>query len=107
LLRRSLERDGHQVLTATDGQEGVEVFAAQRGEIDLIIMDLKMPRKSGREALAEIRWIEPEARVIVLSGHLQDGEPLSGAWTAIQKPIDIPEFLHLVKEALPDEEQEG
>ena len=50
ILSFYLKRAGFQVLTATDGQEAVDLLAGRKDAIDLVIMDLTMPRMDGREA---------------------------------------------------------
>ena len=66
-----LDRAGLRVLTATDGHEAVECFRAHAGEIDLVFMDAAMPRMDGCEALAQIRQIDPNARIVMISGHTE------------------------------------
>jgi PAS domain S-box-containing protein len=60
---------GYELLLAEDGQQAVEVFERERGRIDLVILDLTMPRLSGREALHRLREIDPEVRVLLSSGY--------------------------------------
>ncbi len=64
-----LEKLGFEVLTARDGQEGLEVFRGRSGDVALVILDLSMPRMSGQEAFREIRRVAPEARVLLASGY--------------------------------------
>jgi CheY-like chemotaxis protein len=72
ISRWMLESAGFSVLTAEDGQEGVNLFRAGAAEIRCVLLDLTMPEKSGREALREIRAIRPEVPVLLTSGY---GEP--------------------------------
>ncbi len=64
-----LSRLGYTVRTANDGQDGLDQFFRDRDCIDLVILDLSMPRLSGREVLAQIRSVEPEKKVIISSGY--------------------------------------
>lgn len=64
-----LERPGIRVLTATDGREAVQLYEQRQDEIDLIFLDVIMPKMNGCEAMKQIRRINPEARVVVISGH--------------------------------------
>jgi PAS domain S-box-containing protein len=73
VMRAMLESLGYSVVEAGDGWEAVEQFRKRRAEIDLVMMDLVMPRLSGEGALAEIRRIAPEARAILISGYDQSG----------------------------------
>lgn len=60
---------GYTVLTAENGQKGVELFTAHAQEIDCIILDIIMPVKDGRAALKEIRALSPHIPVIIASGY--------------------------------------
>lgn len=69
LAERALERNGYLVFTASDGQEAVEFFREYHGKIDLVVLDVTMPRMDGRETLIRLREIDPEVRVILMSGY--------------------------------------
>ncbi len=71
LARIALERGGFRVLEARDGQEAVELFQAGQETVDLILLDLTMPRMDGAEAFRQIRSLAPEVRVLVTSGYTQ------------------------------------
>jgi two-component system cell cycle sensor histidine kinase/response regulator CckA len=63
-----LRRNGFEVLTAEDGQAGLEVFGRERQRIDVVLLDLTMPRMSGREVLRHLRQTDPGVRVVFTSG---------------------------------------
>jgi CheY-like chemotaxis protein len=92
-----LETAGFLVITARDGVEALERIRATRPRC--IILDLKMPRLGGFEALPEIRRAAPEARVIVLTG--SPNRPLGAACRArgadafLLKPFDPAELVRL------------
>jgi len=96
-----LQRAGYRVLTARDGLEALERARAARPAC--IILDLKMPRVSGFDALPEIRREVPEAHVIVLTG--SPNRPLAEACRArgaddfLLKPFDPRELLRLTARA--------
>lgn len=62
-----LEAMGFSVLTAEDGQAGLEVFRAERP--DIVFTDIKMPVMDGIEVLKNIKGLSPHAEVIVITGH--------------------------------------
>ncbi len=68
-VRTVLERAGLAVLEAIDGRDGVELFAQHREQIRVVLLDLTMPRLNGLEALAEMRLLQPDVRVILMSGY--------------------------------------
>ncbi len=96
-----LQREGYRVVTARDGLEAIERVRAARPAC--IILDLKMPRLGGFEALADLRREAPEARVIVLTG--SPNRPLAEACRArgaddfLLKPFDPRELLRLTARA--------
>jgi PAS domain S-box-containing protein len=63
---------GYEVILAHDGIDVIDKFKANHDKVDIIIMDLIMPRKSGLEAYREIRKISPAARVLFISGYSPD-----------------------------------
>jgi CheY-like chemotaxis protein len=69
LGRAILQRHGYQVLLARDGVEAIETYFRENGRIDLVVLDLSMPRLSGREALRHLRRIDPSVWVLFASGH--------------------------------------
>jgi DNA-binding response OmpR family regulator len=64
-LSRGLEADGHRVRVAHDGQEAVEAFREEMP--DLTILDLNLPVKDGEQVLTEVRAIDPDLPVLVLT----------------------------------------
>ena len=64
-----LEHAGMTVLKAASGAVGVELYRQQRADIDLVLLDLSMPRMSGEETLRHLREIDPEARILLTSGY--------------------------------------
>jgi anti-anti-sigma factor len=67
LFRLLLDAMGYDILTAGDGQEGLEVFTRERPEI--ILTDIKMPIMDGIEVLKNIKRLNPHAEVVVITGH--------------------------------------
>jgi DNA-binding response OmpR family regulator len=68
LYRSAFSREGAEVMTAEDGITAVEV--ADWYQPDLIVLDLRMPRRSGKEALPDLHRQCPDARILVVSAHL-------------------------------------
>jgi CheY-like chemotaxis protein len=75
-MTEMLKAVGHTVIEACDGDDAVTKFLAHRGEIDLVLMDVIMPRKSGGDAYQELRAIQPDLKIILMSGYA--GDYLSG-----------------------------
>jgi len=66
LLHVMLRREGHHVITASSGQNGIELFRRERPHIT--ILDFEMPDRDGLAVLREIRAVDPRAPVIMLTG---------------------------------------
>jgi len=68
----ALERVGFSSILAEDGEEGARIFMERQGEIDAVLLDLTMPGMDGREALEEIRALDPGIPVVLSSGFSED-----------------------------------
>jgi CheY-like chemotaxis protein len=106
LLHDILIAAGHTVVTATNGQEGVDKFTP--GAFDLLITDLVMPEKEGIEVLREIRAQQPALKTLAISGGGKFGgaetylrlASLLGAKQILAKPFTREQFLAAVNEQL-------
>ncbi|MDR2618051.1 MAG: sigma-54 dependent transcriptional regulator [Treponema sp.] len=105
-LAASLEMDGYEVVTAADGSEGWKRF--QKGDVDLVITDLRMPGLSGEELLKRIESESPGIPVIVLTGHGTVETAVeamrNGAWDFLTKPVNLDHLGQLVRRALANRE---
>jgi CheY-like chemotaxis protein len=68
ITRATLEAYGYKVMTASDGAEGIEVFAENQRDINAVITDMMMPVMDGKAAIVAIRKIRPDVRIIAVSG---------------------------------------
>jgi two-component system chemotaxis response regulator CheY len=66
VMRRILEDQGHQILESLDGVEGVETYKMHQPA--LVITDMRMPGMDGAEVIRTIRALNPQARIIAVSG---------------------------------------
>jgi two-component system cell cycle sensor histidine kinase/response regulator CckA len=99
-----LEEFGYTVIEATDGDEGVRAFRENQHRIQLILCDLIMPRKNGKEMYEEIKKIRPDIKAIFMSGYTTDiieqqGIPEKGI-NFISKPTATPELLEKIRAVL-------
>lgn len=72
MARAILEQAGYTVIEAADGAEAVDNFRRQENGVDLVILDVTMPVKNGRDAFREIRDLRPGAQVLFVNGHTTD-----------------------------------
>ena len=100
----TLRNHGYQVLTANDGAEATRTYALHRDTIRAVVLDLAMPVKDGKTALAEIRQANPEAVVIVMTGRASpeadDALKGLGAAAVVDKPLGIHEIVPLLHRLL-------
>ncbi len=105
MLRQMLEREGYEILEASDGKEGLRRF--RENPTDLIITDLIMPEKEGIETIMELRRDFPDVKIIAISGggRVDPWQYLSiaksfGVQYTFAKPIERKELLNAVRELL-------
>ena len=97
---RLLELVGYSVLEAEGGVEGLVIFEAERSSIDLVLLDLPMPHMRGMETLARIRRIDPDARVVIITGHLSGEDLIEGAAAIVHKPYKVQDLTSAIREAV-------
>lgn len=103
-LSRVLAREGHQVIVASDGEQGITLYREE--PCDLVITDIYMPGKEGLETIMELRREFSGVKIIAVSEDPEDGfDPLFlarklGAFCTFAKPLVLSEFLVAVRGAM-------
>jgi CheY-like chemotaxis protein len=95
-----IESEGFEVVRAADGHQAVEKFYQQR--VDIVLLDLMMPVKSGWDTFDRLTTINPLLPVIVITAR-SDAYPVAmakGVARLMQKPLDIPLLLEAMRELL-------
>jgi CheY-like chemotaxis protein len=86
-----LEDEGFTVSTCKDGVEGINYYSEHNTDIDIILLDIIMPKLGGYDCFTQLKKINPECKVIVSSGYSIDGEARKmldeGACDFLQKPF--------------------
>ncbi|HRU06001.1 MAG TPA: response regulator, partial [Candidatus Brocadiia bacterium] len=99
-----LRRSGYRVLLAANGEEACSVFEQHAAEVDLVLMDVVMPRLGGREASERIRAACPGVRVLFTSGYTENvvhtNFVIKEGVRLLRKPYGPDELLRKVREAL-------
>lgn len=104
-LESVISRAGYDVASAENGKEGVDLFQGQPA--DLVVTDIIMPEKDGIETIMDLRRVNPELKVIAISGGGRS-EPenylhsarLLGAHRTMKKPFTNQEMLDAIAELL-------
>lgn len=101
-LRDNLELDGYEVVTATDGEEGLHLARSTRP--DLVILDLMLPRRSGLDVCRELRAHADPTPIIMLTARSQETDKVLGlelgADDYLTKPFSISELLARIRAVL-------
>ena len=99
-----LEHLGYRVVVSRSGEEAVETVKEMGNEIDLVLLDMIMPRMDGGKTFDAIREIRPEMPVILSSGYSIDGQAKKimdrGCNGFIQKPFGISNLSQKLREIL-------
>jgi len=106
LAVKYFDRLGFAALQAENGTQAVELFRERAGEIDLVLLDLRMPSMGGAEALRAILELDAGVRVLMWSGDATDeevGELLAtGALAFLQKPLTFERLSEALRDVLGD-----
>ncbi len=103
-----LEAAGYTLILATDGEEALEKFSKHEGKIDILVLDVIMPRAGGREVYEFIRKARPGIKALFLSGYSADDMNDAGIilerGDLLTKPVNPDDLLKKVREVLDREE---
>jgi PAS domain S-box-containing protein len=104
MLTKILGSQGYTTIEAIDGDDATKIHREHKEDIDLIILDVVMPGRNGKETLDEITRVDPLAKAIFVSGHTGDvviGKGIqSDNVDFLQKPLSISALLAKVREVL-------
>lgn len=104
VAQRMLELQGYEVVTAGCGEEATEVFRAEDGGFEVVLLDLTMPGMDGERTLHALRGIRPDVRVVVMSGHCEQdvAARLRGSGPAgfLHKPFSLAALTSSIADAL-------
>ncbi|MCX7984983.1 MAG: ATP-binding protein [Bacteroidetes bacterium] len=104
VTRDLLQSQGYTVLSARNGTEAIELYRQHASTIDLVILDMVMPGKNGKDTFYDLRNINRTVKVLIVTGYVNEDATQSvlrdGALAIVQKPIDYAEFSHIVRESI-------
>jgi CheY-like chemotaxis protein len=104
ITKGTLEAFNYRVLTATDGVEAVTLYRQRKGEINVVVTDLMMPIMDGPALIRALRQIEPQVKVVAISGlgsvaKLAEAENLN-VQAFVTKPYTTSKLLTVLREVL-------
>ena len=103
-MEDALRSYGYKVLLAVDGSDAIKKYNENKEHIDMIILDVVMPRRNGKEVYNHIKKINPEVRTLFMSGYTQDILTSRGIYEEglefISKPVEINNLMAKIKSIL-------
>lgn len=103
-LIEALQDLGYSVLLAENGLDAVEIYTANPDAVDLVLLDMIMPKLNGHEAFYKIRELDPEAKILLSSGFVSEEEVQyllkEGACGFLAKPHRLPVVIKAVRDVL-------
>jgi two-component system, cell cycle sensor histidine kinase and response regulator CckA len=104
LNARGLRSRGYTVVEASNGVEALEMFEEQNREIDLVVSDVVMPEMDGPTLLKEMRALNPELKIIFVSGYAEEAFekslPENQQFAFLPKPFALSALIEKVKETM-------
>lgn len=103
-LIEALQKLGYSVLLAENGLDAVEIYEENPDQIDLVLLDMIMPKAGGHQTFYKIRAIDPEAKILLSSGFVSEAEVhdllQQGACGFLPKPHRLPAVARAIREVL-------
>lgn len=103
-LIEALQKLGYSVLLAENGLDAVEIYEENPDQIDLVLLDMIMPKAGGHQTFYKIRAIDPEAKILLSSGFVSEAEVhdllQKGACGFLPKPHRLPAVARAIRDVL-------
>ena len=104
VLIEALQKLGYSVLLAENGLDAVEIYEENPDQIDLVLLDMIMPKAGGHQTFYKIRAIDPEAKILLSSGFVSEAEVhdllQQGACGFLPKPHRLPAVARAIRDVL-------
>ena len=100
LLEKFLSQQGYQVLVASDGEAAIEVYRLHKLEIDVVLLDVGLPKLTGWDVLLKMKEENPDVRVVIATGYLAPKMKTEMLRVAVRHFVDKPYVLNELVETL-------
>jgi CheY-like chemotaxis protein len=104
LVGRAIAMDGHEIVTAEDGAEALEILTEQGGAFDLLLTDIKMPVMDGIALALSVARDFPELTILLMTGYADQRERATGlnaiVHDVVTKPFSVADIRTAVADAL-------
>jgi len=105
VLTKVLSSRGFKILTASDGESAVEIFGQYTEVIDIVLLDMGLPKMSGKDVLIRIKAIKPSVKIVIASGYfesdLQADIAQDNVAAYIQKPYMLDNLIEVLRRVIP------
>lgn len=99
-----LRQKGYRVILAEDGEDAIKKYEKHKGKIDMLILDIVLPKKNGKAIYDAIKLQNPDIKTLFMSGYTDDIVTVRSIFEEglefISKPLDVPAFILRVQEIL-------
>jgi CheY-like chemotaxis protein len=99
-IARALTQDGHQVMTASDGAEALDVLAREGGAFELLLTDIRMPVMDGIALALAVARDHPALTILLMTGYADQRERAHGLDAMIHDVITKPFSLGVMRQAV-------
>lgn len=108
-LCKLLVGEGYRVILAANGLEAAAALRRERNQMDLLLVDLNLPLKNGWITLNQLLEVNPSLKIFIITGisHQTELARNAGVSALVEKPIDVPAFLRLIREQLAETVRAG
>jgi len=105
VLSKVLSSRGYKILTASDGESAVEIFSQYTELVDIVLLDMGLPKMSGKDVLIRIKGLKPSVKIVVASGYFESDLQVDIAQddvaAYIQKPYMIDNVIEILRRVIP------
>ena len=102
LVARALRMEGHDVVAVEDGEEALEVIAAEDGAFDAILSDIRMPALTGIELAHAVKAVYPDLPILLMTGYAEQKEAAESLVRVIHGVVEKPFTLADIRRAIGD-----
>ncbi len=104
ILQEMLVESGYDVVSVSDGMEALNYYKQHPGELDLVVVDMNLPKLTGKECFRYLKQMDPNVKVLLSTGLSlnEDAEDLirEGVSGFIQKPFELSQFLDIIEKII-------
>jgi two-component system, cell cycle sensor histidine kinase and response regulator CckA len=107
LVSMILKQNGHAVLSASSGVEALMVYSSYQSRVDLVLSDVMMPGMNGIELAERFRALNPNVKILLMSGYVSGNLELPADIELVKKPFLPNQLIELVEQTLAGRREAG